>query len=214
VIHHFAHSEPGGHRDNQDCWEVRRHASEPPLYLCAVADGQGGQSGAALASGTACKACLDIASSCSREKLLSPSTWPGILQAADKAVADCAGAGYTTLVAFGLTEKMVCGSSSGDSAAVVVNPGLGPDILTDNQVKNPPVGSGAAVFEPFGLCLFSPWTLLALTDGVWKYAGWDSVIAAATRSTGDAILRTLRQKAALRRTGGLQDDFTLVVFQG
>jgi hypothetical protein len=81
-------------------------------------------------------------------------------------------------------------------------------------MKNPPVGSRGAVFVPFSLQLVHPWTVLAMTDDVWKYAGWDNIFAALSKATGEDILLTLREKAALPRTGQLQDDFTLVVFQG
>jgi hypothetical protein len=109
---------------------------------------------------------------------------------------------------------MLCGGSSGDSAVVVQNAGQTPHILTKHQKKNPPVGSRGADFVPFSLSLVHPWTVLAMTDGVWKYAGWDSIFAALSEGKGENIIRTLREKAAMSRTGQLQDDFTLVVFQG
>ena len=49
--------------------------------------------------------------------------------------------------------------------------------LTANQIKNPPVGSAAAVFTPFAGRLERPWTVLAMSDGVWKYVGWERVRA-------------------------------------
>jgi hypothetical protein len=194
--------------------EVRSIPSSSPCYLCTVADGQGGQEGAALAATIACQICLEKAATLQIHQLLSPSAWTLLLKGADKAVADAEGAGYTTLIAFCLTEIMLCGGSSGDSAVVVRNAGQTPHILTMHQMKNPPVGSRGAVFVPFSLHLVHPWTVLTMTDGVWKYAGWDSIFAALSEGTGEAILHTLREKASLPRTGQLQDDFTLVVFQG
>lgn len=214
MIAYFAHTEPGGHEENQDCFDVRSVADSSACYVCAIADGQGGQAGAARAAAVACQCCLDGVSSFRARQLLSPSTWSDILRNADKAVADADEAGYTTLIAFCLTETMLCGASSGDSAVAVLNAGQPPCILTKHQMKNPPVGSSGAVFVPFSMHLVPPWTVLAMTDGVWKYAGWDSIFAIAAEGNGEAILHKLREKAALPRTGALQDDFTLVVFQG
>jgi hypothetical protein len=53
-----------------------------------------------------------------------------------------------------------------------------------------------------------------MTDGVWKYADWESVLTASAEGTTEMIIHNLRARAALTRTGNLQDDFTLAVFQG
>jgi hypothetical protein len=53
-----------------------------------------------------------------------------------------------------------------------------------------------------------------MTDGVWKYAGWDAVLQAPTGDAGEDTLRLLRQRAALPGSGALQDDFTLVILSG
>jgi hypothetical protein len=140
--------------------------------------------------------------------------WPSLLADVDKLVADVQDAGYASLIAFGLAETMLCGASCGDSALLIRNAGQSPCILTKHQLKSPPVGSGRAVFVPFSSGLIHPWTVLAMTDGVWKYTGWDSILAASSELTGEDIIRRLRDKAALPRTGQLQDDFTLVVFLG
>lgn len=214
MIAYSAHTEPGGHEENQDRFEVRPVAGSSASYVCAVADGQGGKAGAALAAAVACQVCLDRVFALRVDQLQSPSIWPAILADADMAVADAHEAGYTTLIAFCLTETLLCGGSSGDSALLVQNAGQSPRILTEHQMKNPAVGSRGASFVPFTLELVHPWTVLAMTDGVWKYAGWDSIFAAASEENDEVILRKLSEKSALPRTGGLQDDFTLVVFHG
>lgn len=109
---------------------------------------------------------------------------------------------------------MLCGGSSGDSAALVRHAKQPPCILTREQKKAPPVGSPGAVFVPFSAHLLPPWMVLAMTDGVWKYTGWDSIFAAISEGTAEGISHALRRKAALPRTGQLQDDFTLAVFMG
>jgi serine/threonine protein phosphatase PrpC len=214
VIAVFKHTEAGGHSENQDCLDIRLVGGAGDCYLCAVADGQGGQHGAAFASVSACKACLETAFTYPRNQLLTATSWPTVLRTADEAVADATDAGFTTLVGFCLTETALCGGSSGDSALVVWNECQPACVLTKHQAKNPPVGSRGAVFVPFASRLLSPWTVLAMTDGVWKYAGWECVLSAASEGTGQAIINKLRGKAALPSSGRLQDDFTLVVFQG
>ena len=183
MIAHFCWTEPGGHDENQDSAAVQAVEGDALAFLCAIADGQGGQTGAALASAIACKSCLETTSSYRLNQLLSPSNWPDILSESDRAVAAAEGAGYTTLAAFCLTENALCGSSSGDSAVLLLNANQSPLILTSNQEKNPPVGSGGATFVPFAARLIYPWTVLAMTDGVWKYVGWESVIAIASNAS-------------------------------
>jgi PPM family protein phosphatase len=214
VITYFTHTEPGGHVENEDRLEVIQVPGVPSAYLCAVADGQGGQAGGALAAAIACQKSLKRATTLQVDQLLSPSVWPLILQHADEAVANTENAGYTTLIAFCLTETRLCGGSSGDSAVLLQNAGQRFCLLTEKQRKNPPVGSRGAIVVPFVAPLISPWILLAMTDGVWKYVGWDRITAVLSQDTREGITRQLRDMAALPRTGRLQDDFTLVVFQG
>jgi hypothetical protein len=145
--------------------------------------------------------------------LFLPSCWETILQRADAAVTATAGAGFTTLVAFCLTEKHLCGASCGDSAVVLLNAGDPAQVLTSRQCKNPPVGSGGAVGVSFGANLSSPWTVLAMSDGVWKYAGWENVFRIGAEEKGETVGRGLLDCARLKRTGELQDDFTLIVLQ-
>src|SRR5947208_284240 len=96
----FCHSEPGGHSDNEDAVVVRLLPSEETCYVCAVADGQGGRAGGAVAAQVACQVCLEVASRYPPEKLLGPKNWPAILRQADEAVLADPAAGFTTLVAF------------------------------------------------------------------------------------------------------------------
>jgi hypothetical protein len=211
MIEVFHYSEPGGQANNEDAFAVCSLPHDPAHFLCAVADGQGGQAGGAVAAKIACEACLDSALNYSPDKLLSPEIWTKILRKADEAVADNPAAGYTTLVAFYLTEASLCGGSNGDSAAVLFHAEKPGDVLTGRQRKNPPVGSRAAAFVDFSAKLLHPWTVLAMSDGVWKYAGWENVLKITTHQRGDEIAPALRERARMQRSGGLQDDFTLVV---
>lgn len=192
-------SAAGGHPANEDAFLLRPHDSG---WLVALADGQGGRAGGARAAQLACQLALDGA-----------PDWPAALPHADAAVAADPHAGFTTLVALHVTEERVIGASCGDSAAVVVC-GTAPTVLTARQFKNPPVGSGEADFIPFEMELTPPWKLLALTDGVWKYAGWECVWDALARLSGDELLTALQDAARLPRTGEFQDDFTAVLLEG
>jgi hypothetical protein len=214
VIAVFSRSEPGGHRHNEDVFAVRSLQHQPDRYLCAVADGQGGQAGGAEAARIACAVCVETALSYSPNQLLNPFIWETILQAADAAVCDSPSAGFTTLVAFCITEAYLCGASCGDSALLLLNANDPALVLTERQEKNPPVGSRAAIFVLFAAKLLSPWMALAMSDGVWKYAGWDRVLQIAKEKQGEGLIDALRDSARMPHSADLQDDFTLVVFQG
>jgi hypothetical protein len=209
----FTHSEAGGHRENEDAFAVRPLAGGPERYVCVVADGQGGQPGGAAAARTACETCVAQASACLPERLLLPSTWDDILRAADQAVSRDPEAGYTTAVAFCVTDAFLCGASCGDSAAVLIQGERPAAILTRGQSKNPPVGSGGAAFVPFACRLDLPWTVLAMSDGVWKYVGWERILTLKAAAPGAALVDSLLDSARLPGGKGLPDDFTLVAIQ-
>jgi serine/threonine protein phosphatase PrpC len=213
VLHVFSHSEPGGHAENEDAFEVRCLSGSSGAYLCALADGQGGRAGGVAAARLACRVVLDAAGTLPPARLLLPTTWYAPFAAADRAAADDLTAGFTTLVAFCITDGYICGASNGDSAAILSLPNVSPTILTAAQSKNPPVGSGAAAVMPFGAKLTFPFLMLALSDGVWKYVGWEQVLAIVREQPADKVISSLRDRAATAR-GGLADDFTIIVCSG
>lgn len=104
-------------------------------------------------------------------------------------------------------------ASSGDSAAIVLVGGNDHHRLTDNQIKNPPVGSGVAEFVPFASRLIAPWLVLLMSDGVWKYAGWDTIVSVITQHDGQTMIDSLQDSARLPGSGEFQDDFTVVAVQ-
>jgi hypothetical protein len=212
MVRVFSFSEAGGHPENEDAFLVQAHPQSPDCLLCAVADGQGGQYGGPAAR-VACRASIEAAARRPLLNLARRTEWVDILAAADQAVYREASAGFTTLVAFAVQGDHLVGASNGDSAAVAVGAGPSVLLLTERQEKNPPVGSGGAAVVPFAAGLSPPWAVLAITDGVWKYAGWESIFALDPLLDGEVILATLQQRARLPGSGLFPDDFTLVVLQ-
>ena len=213
MIRIASHTEVGGHAKNEDSLVTCLLPDGSGGFLCALADGQGGRAGGARAAEVACRTCLEMGLNYRTAELLFPVTWSTILRKADQAVNADTLAGFTTLIAFCVTPEFVCGASCGDSATVLQSPGKPGQILTARQFKNPPVGSGDADFVPFVDRLETPWTLLAMSDGVWKYAGWENILNLDTGHGVEEIVAAILAEARLPN-GGLQDDFTLVAFQG
>ncbi len=209
MLHVVTHSEAGGHPTNEDAFAVCPHPDDAASLLVALADGQGGRAGGGQASRLACATFLDLACRLPLSRLVFPVAWNDLLRRVDQAVADDPAAGFTTFVAFCVVGERVFGASCGDSAAVLYSGDTPAEVLTSRQAKNPPVGSGSAVFTRFAAALVRPWAIAALTDGVWKYAAWDAVLGGLMEK-GEEYIRSLRGRAALP-SGALQDDFTLVV---
>ena len=206
-------SEVGGHAANEDAFVVATHPLDNRVRLCFVADGQGGRAGGGAAARLACRTALDAAVALPPDSLADLRAWAGILRDVDETVRLDPEAGLTTFVGMCVGRDRVVGVSSGDSAALLVC-GESAVELTANQRKNPPVGSGAAVATPFGFDPVGTWKILLMTDGVWKYVGWDKVIEIARRETGAGLIEALQKPARLLRTGAFQDDFTVVLLEG
>ena len=202
MIRTYSFTEAGGHAVNEDAFELHPLIGEVTGWLVVLADGQGGRAGGARAAQLACQTAAVHAGS-----------WEKRLSAADAAVAADAEAGFTTLVGLHVSADRVVGASCGDSAALAIwGRGL-QRILTARQFKNPPVGSGEAAVTPFQLDLVTPWRVLVMSDGVWKYAGWERVCDLAARRSGAELLADLQAAARLRTSGTFPDDFTAVLLE-
>jgi hypothetical protein len=211
TVHSF--SEAGGHLLNEDAFLVRPHPSHPDGWLVGLADGQGGRAGGAKAAQLACRTVLDVAAALPLRQLADQAAWPGVLRRADEAVSANPEAGFTTLIGLCVLGDQLVGASSGDSAVLAMSDGVAAE-MTRLQVKNPSIGSGAAVCVPFGLRLARPWSVLAMSDGVWKYVGWQGVVEATRRDRGQPLMETLQTRARLPGSGRFQDDFTIVALEG
>lgn len=207
-IHILTHTERGGaHRENEDAVLFRSHPADPSVWLCALADGQGGQSGGREAAELAVYTVLITGESFTPNQLRDPVAWQGILAAADEAVNDDPVAGFASLIGFAVTDGWVCGASNGDATVLLSQ--RRSLWLTEAQRKNPPVGSGAAVPTGFAQTMSPPWRVLAMTDGVWKALGLLEIERLAGAQTGEALIAAIRQEAGV----GLDDDFTLLLIE-
>jgi serine/threonine protein phosphatase PrpC len=213
MIRVFSVSLPGNHAENEDAFAVRRHPRHPGCLFAVLADGQGGRAGGARAAQLACSTAIDRLSAQPIEGLMALGAWQSILGSVDQTIAQDSTSGFTTLITLCIARGTVYGASAGDSAVAAFNADHSHLVLTDNQHKNPSVGSGAAKFVTFGCQLRCPWTVLAMSDGVWKYVGWEEVVRVATTNDGEAIIDLLLDRARLPGRGVLPDDFTAVVLQ-
>ncbi len=213
MIHVTSFTEAGGHPGNEDAFVVCRHPSGSDCWLCFLADGQGGCAGGADASRIACNTAAEAALNQSPRTLANPAEWSVMVRQADRAVLADPGAGFTMLLGFFITGETLTGASSGDSAVFAISKDEPSREVTKWQIKNPPVGSGEARFVSFSASLRAPWSVLAMSDGVWKYAGWERLVQVAEVSRGERVVEALQRLARLPRSGQFQDDFTLVVFE-
>src|SRR5262249_22215158 len=139
--------------------------------------------------------------------------WTTILRTTDQAVTDNAAAGYTTLGCFCFVEYSIFGASVGDSDLVQLNSREPAKILTAWQHKAPLIGSCAAIPVAFTSDAVYPWKSLALTDGVWKYVGWQDVFKIASEYRGQEMIGALLERARLKQSRQLQDDFTILFLE-
>jgi serine/threonine protein phosphatase PrpC len=209
-VHSF--TEPGGHAVNEDAFEGHRHPDHPTGWLCVLADGQGGRAGGARAAQLACRIAAEAASRLPVKQLSDSLAWCDVLQQADQAVAGDQEAGFTTLVGLWIADGRVSGASVGDSAVFAILERGQVRELTTGQFKNPPIGSGEALPVGFAALLGSPFFVVAMSDGVWKYTGREMIVALAGTTGGPDLIETLKQKARLPGSGRFPDDFTVVVF--
>ena len=206
-------SEPGGHPTNEDAFEVLRHPGGQSCWICALADGQGGQAGGGEAARLACRVVIETVSAQPVRSAAIASTWINALRRADERVRADPDAGYTTLIGFAVVGGYVVGASNGDSACWLTGADGRVLDMTASQAKNPPIGSGFATTTPFAAKLPASWIVLAMSDGVWKSVSRQRIEELLHNTRGQSLLDTLLAEARLPRSGGLADDFTAVVLE-
>lgn len=211
-------SKSGGHTTNEDAIICTPHPADESMQICVLADGQGGRPGGQEAAQAACRSAVESVCTYSPKELSKPKTWLKILRAADAAVHALPEAGATTLVGLSITNTTICGASSGDSAAVLLNVYDQYHELSADQIKNPPVGSGRAKFVPFSQSFIDPWLVMLASDGLWKYVGWEGVKTVLRRgqineNQSAEIVDALAAAAREAGQGILRDDTTMIVIK-
>ncbi|HEY4425928.1 MAG TPA: hypothetical protein VGN10_17080 [Pyrinomonadaceae bacterium] len=144
--------------------------------------------------------------------MVNPYTWDAIGETVNQNVSLKPEPGYATFIGLVLIPSFVIGISNGDSAvALFLNDKF--VLLTEHQPKNPPIGSGAARLAPFSARLDQRWKLLLMSDGVWKYIGWETIIWRCAAHSGQTLISNLRD-VAIKNTGGtLLDDFSVILIE-
>jgi PPM family protein phosphatase len=209
---HASFTEASVEGGNQDAFLIATHPRDSNLWLAVIADGQGGRAGGAEAAKRGCEAVIERASASPVDQLQNPLVWAELIRMADRAIHSDTESGYTTLVALGLRFGQVVGASQGDSAVFAQHDGSFIE-LTQNQRKNPPIGSGEVRPRSFQTGFTEPWLLMLMTDGVWKYVGHERLaeLTAKQRAT-DLLLTEIQELARLKTSGRFQDDFTILAF--
>jgi len=199
-------------RPNEDAVQVRELGGE--RWMGAVADGQGGRAGAAKAAQRACAEVLERTGDLLAGRPSDAIGWWNLFKWIDGQVQRDDEAGLTTLIAFVVESGYVYGAACGDSAAYLYNARTQLLDLTAGQQKNPQIGSGMTSCTFFSSPLAKPWSLLVMTDGVWKYVG-RSRIAELLATAGDKDLATrLADAGRLPGSGKFPDDFTFALIEG
>jgi serine/threonine protein phosphatase PrpC len=174
--------------------------------VIAVADGVGGRPGGGRASALAIARISELAPQVAAP--LEPDRWCDLLYRADQALDGDAEAGETTAVVLVVSRDGIAGASVGDSEAWLVT-AEGSSVLTSHQRRKPYLGYGAAT--PVGFCSTSvAGTLLVATDGLFKCADANSIVAAVRgpelAAAADAVAELPRN-----REGSFYDDVAVVL---
>lgn len=207
----ITHTEPGGKIVNEDFILARKHPQDGSVWICCIADGQGGRSHGAAAAKTACEVFFENVADVSPMALFDDQAISNILGLVDGCVS--ATEGFTTFAGLVLDRDMASGGSAGDSK-IFARDAVGMITeVTSEQRKNPPVGSGDAIFEPFMAHAIGGSRVLMVTDGVWKYAGYESIQRALNAPDLSMVIEILRQDTLARSGGSLPDDFSLIAIE-
>lgn len=202
------HSEPGEKGSNEDFVIARAHPLSDDGYICLLADGQGGRSNGAAASRAACEAAWRYATALPFRQLLRKGEWLRILSKTDQDVSRTGG--FTTLIALAVDSTHAAGISNGDSKMLFMRRRESLEVIewTQQQPKNPPVGSGVAEFASFSYKTKSGDRILMLSDGAWKYCGEDALRLAFSYPIAE-VADHLR-RAILKSRATLPDDLSII----
>ena len=159
-----------------------------------VVDGAGGVAGGAVAAETVCEAVVE---QCRRD---DQADWVRCLGNVDRSMS----VGQAAAVVVEIREDgTVVGASVGDCEVWIFEDG-GHRSLTAGQSRKPLLGEGRAI--PVGFeTVSNKCTIVAATDGLWKYLDRASIVRAVAAGPLDEVVDAL--VAGVRtRSGVLQDD--------
>jgi hypothetical protein len=187
-----------GNLELQDRVEVFRFDNR---LVLAVADGAGGISGAAQAADLCMRLIRESAQS-----LNSPAACSDLLQTIDLRVASVSACGETTGLVIVIEPERLFGASVGDSMAWAFSANNRIE-LTDGQQRKPFLGSGMAFCRPF---LFPriDGTIVAGTDGLWKYTSIESIERRILETDSTRLAAELSELVRLR-SGAFPDDVAI-----
>ena len=194
---YIASERGGSHAENEDVAVAAPHLADESLLVCVLADGQGGRSGGKEAAQMAAQSVFAHTSTFSASRLKHRfsfgNPWILLLTGADEAVSDAEGEGFTTLIGLAAWKSGVRGASCGDSGVFLCRANGTAEWLTENQRKNPPVGSGAAFPVDFSARTFPGDTLLVMSDGAFRYVGEEKLCAACQNADLSLVAAGLRE---------------------
>jgi serine/threonine protein phosphatase PrpC len=188
---------------NEDMAELIEH---PRGALLVVADGAGGIPGGKEAAEMVVRLMREEAPQ--PRDFLDAGFWQKALRSMDLAIWDDAAAGQTTAVVVAVTPTRLAGAGVGDSRALLIGPD-GCLELTRNQHRRPFLGTGAAVPVPFRRDV-SGGRLLVATDGIFNYAGRETICALAREGDLAGAADALVEAVSLPN-GALMDDVGLIL---
>lgn len=174
----------------------------PDRLIAIVADGAGGVSGGVQAAEILChelRACIDVV------------RWDAWLTEIDRRMVTMPSCGLAAAVVFEIrNDGVVTGASVGDCEAWFFGSGA-PKSLTSKQRRKPFLGSGEAIPTPFAAELSKGTSLVAGSDGLWKYAK-QSLIREAVSVRPLELASTSLIDAARLKNGKLQDDVAVFIY--
>lgn len=166
--------------------------------VVALADGAGGTSNGARAA----QAIVDAVGAVEDPR----QDWCALLEALDGDHQRLRN-GQSTAVVLSLDPGGIRGASVGDSGAWVIR---GDELidLTEGQLRKPLLGDGCRPFRVRGL--LGGATLLAASDGLWRYARRGDIVRLAQSADLEEAARALVALVRLAN-GALQDDVAVVL---
>lgn len=198
----FATAAAAAGRRSEDRAEVFAHDG---TLIVVVADGAGGVAGGAAASDAIVRA-VQAKSAGSPLDSFDVRAWSDVLVTADAELARSRDAGETTAVVIVVGPHGVLGVSAGDSEAWVVGPRA--DRLTAQQDRAR-VGTGRCRPTAFHRPQLGG-VLVVATDGLFKYARSDAILAACAAADVSTLAERLVDLPKLR-SGAYPDDLAVVV---